>query len=165
MMRQAHYGILSAFLIAATLSTRPHAAGAEFRLLVTGSHLLAFAGDCLLIDAGGFEVWAELNGAVPQAYLLPAEAAACEIRNEDRDGVLTVRLEGEDETLAEASTRAGFGEVSVRSDGPWGPRSATVTVHPGFPIPGFPLPHGHGLSFPRSPIVPPLRGQTVPPLR
>jgi hypothetical protein len=135
-----------------------------FRLVVTGGSFVDFEGDCRLVDERGFEAIARLAGGLPQAYAISAEAVACDLRKEDHNGSLTARLERNGKLVARASTRASFAEVSVRSEGPWGPARATVKVPP------FLLRHGTPLRRPglpplNAPVVPPLSGQTVPPLR
>ena len=164
MIRQSRYRILS-IVILALLPLRPLAAAEGYRLVVSGSPHLPFTADCRLVDARGFESWANLRDLVPQTYLLPAAAVACEIRKEGWDGLLRVRLENSAGSVAEAATHARFGEVAVRGEGPWGPRQATVTVEPLLRGPDIPSPHRPALRAPSIPIVPPLKGQTVPPLR
>jgi hypothetical protein len=164
MIGQHPYRYLIVPALAAAIPLRPVAAAEGFQLMVTGTANLAFTASCNIIDERGHEHWAgNLDGAVPQAFVLLGVAVACEVRKEDRRGLLWVRLDNQLGTVAEAGTSARFGEVAVRSQGPWGPRQATVTtepLHPGFPQPNLP-----GLGAPSPPIVPPLKGQTVPPLR
>jgi hypothetical protein len=158
---------LGALLVCAcawTCLAPAEAAADRFRLVVSGGTFVDFEGDCRLVDDRGFEVWARLAGGVPQTYAISAEAVACEIEKSDLGGTLTVRLEQNGRTVARASTRASLGEVSVRSAGPWGPARATVKVVPIF---GHRIPPSRqpGLPSLNPPIVPPLSGQSVPPLR
>ena len=150
----------------AAASPTSAAAEKDFRLLVTGSTFVDFAGDCRLVDRRGFEAWTRIVGSVPQAFAIYAEAVSCEIRNSDVTGTLTARLEKDGAVIARASTRASLGEVTVRSEGPWGGARATVNVVPIFPHHHLPRPqHQPGLMPLNPPIVPPMRGQSVPPLR
>jgi hypothetical protein len=150
----------------AALLMRPDAAEAlEFRLSVEGSAFVTFDGDCKLIDGRGSEHTALLTGMVPQAYAIQAEAVACAFRKNDVNGELTVNLLRDGALLAHASTRTSFGEVAVRSQGPWGAERATVTLVPIIPFHRFPPSQRSVLPPLGVPIVPPLRGQVVPPLR
>jgi hypothetical protein len=151
--------------IAAGLFYRAEAAADPFQLIISGSTFVDFEGDCRLVDARGFEVVARLLGAVPQAYAIEAEAVACELRKTDLSGTLTVRLESDGLLVARASTRSSLGEVAVRSAGPWGPPRATVKVVPIFPRHRIAPSRQPGLPALPPPIVPPLSGQSVPPLR
>ncbi len=155
--------ILACALQAGLWLAPAEAAADRFRLVVSGSTFVDFEGDCGLVDQRGFESRARLIGSVPQSYAITAEAVVCEIRNADRSGRLTVRLEQNGVVLARGSTRASLGEVEVRSAGAWGPARATVKVLPLLPR-GVRPRQQFGL-LPNSPIVPPLSGQIVPPLR
>ena len=160
-------GIGCAFACAMIAAAFPAFGAGEkkFRLLVTGSTFVSFEGDCRLVDARGFEAWTKIVGSVPQAYGIYAEAVSCEIRNSDVSGVITARLERDGKMIARASTRASLGEVEVRSDGPWGGARATVEVIPILPHHRLPPSRRPGLMPSQPTIVPPLRGQSVPPLR
>ena len=141
------------------------AAIGPFRLSVTGSTFVDFEGHCRLVDQRGFEVSARLIGSVPQSYAISAEAVACEVRNTDLNGTLTVQLERNGVLVARASTRATFGEVEVRSAGPWGAARAAVKIVPILPGRRMPQMRQPGLPPLSLPIVPPFSGQIVPPLR
>lgn len=150
--------VLAAFLLA------PAEAFADrFRLIITGGTFVDFTGDCRLVDQRGFEAWARLVGHVPQTYAVIAEAVACEVRNTDLSGTLTVRLERNGALVARASTRASLGKIEVRSVGPWGPARATVKVIPLALRRSMPSSRQPGLLHLNPPIVPPLSGQSVPP--
>jgi hypothetical protein len=154
-------------LACAGLAAGPVLAASEtkFRLVVTGSTFVNFEGDCTLVDRRGFEVPSRIIGSVPQAYGIYAEAVSCEIRNSDVTGSLSARLERDGKVIARASTEASLGEVTVRSEGPWGGASASVEVIPLLPHHRLAPSRPSGVMPIHPPIVPPLRGQSVPPLR
>ena len=135
----------------------------KFWLRITGSNFVHFEGECQLVDPRGFAMPTRLIGSVPQAFAIAAEAVACKIQNSGVDGTLVVELGQNDALIARGRTASSFGEIKVRSDGPWGNAGATVNV---IPL----VPHGHNLPPSTQqpglppPIVPPLSGQTVPPL-
>ena len=143
--------------------SRAEADEAKFWLRVTGSTFVNFAGNCDLVDQRGFATTTRLIGSVPQSYAISAEAVNCQIQNSGVDGTLIAELGAKNAVIARASTAASFGEVLVRSDGPWGNARAAVNVIPLEPrFHHFPSMQGSGLP---PPLVPPLSGQTVPPLR
>ncbi len=149
-------------VLAASWLAPAGAAAERFRLIVTGSTFVDFEGECRLVDARGFEAPSRLIGSVPQAYAISAEAVDCELRKVDRSGTLTVRLKQDGTEIARGSTRSSHGQVDVRSVGPWGPARASVKVVPLLPNHALPPSRRPGLR-PNPPIVPPLRGQSVPP--
>ena len=141
--------------------SRAEADEATFWLRLTGSTFVNFAGNCVLVDQRGFATTTRLIGSVPQNYAISAEAVDCQIQNSGADGTLAAELGTRNSLIARASTAASFGEVLVRSSGPWGNARAAVNVIPVNPLQHqFPSMQGPGLP---SPIVPPLSGQTVPP--
>lgn len=154
--------LLACAVLAAPWLAPAEAAAERFRLIVTGSSFVDFEGECRLVDARGFEAPSRLIGSVPQAYAITAEAVDCELRKVDLSGTLTVRLKQDGTEIARASTGAARGQLDVRSAGPWGPARATVKVVPLLPKHAHPPSRRPPLS-PNPPIVPPLRGQSVPP--
>jgi hypothetical protein len=157
--------LLAGAVIAILCGTAAAAEADQFRLTVSGGTFVDFEGDCRLVDESGFEALASLAGSVPQSYAIFAEAVACKLRKSDRGGTFTVTLHEQGKLIARASTRAALGIISVRSAGPWGPSRATVSVPPVFQSQLPMLPRSPGLRPLNPPIVPPLRGQSVPPLR
>lgn len=143
--------------------SRAEADDPKFWLRLTGSTFVNFAGDCDLVDQRGFETTTRVIGSIPQSYAIDAEAVNCHIQNSGVDGTLMAELGTKKAVIARASTGASFGEVLVRSDGPWGNARAAVNVIPLEPqFHHFPFRQGSGLP---PPLVPPLSGQTVPPFR
>jgi hypothetical protein len=157
---------LLACAVVAILWAAPAAAHADrFKLTISGGTFVDFEGECRLVDRSGFEASASLAGSVPQSYAVFAEAVACKLQKSDLSGAITVTLHEDGKLIARASTRAALGIVSVRSAGPWGPARATISVPPVFQSQLPMLPRAPGLRPLNPPIVPPLRGQSVPPLR
>jgi hypothetical protein len=130
---------------------------------MTGSTFVNFVGNCDLVDQRGFTTTTRVIGSVPQTYAISAETVNCQIQNSGVDGTLIAELGARDAVIARARTGASFGEVLVRSNGPWGNARAAVNVIPlGPQFHNFPSTGGSGLP---PPLVPPLSGQTVPPFR
>ena len=149
-------------LFAVLLPARAEADEAKFWLRITGSIFVNFEGDCQLVDQRGFATTTRIIGSVPQTFAITAEAVDCQIQNSGVDGTLIAELGQNKVLVARASTGSSFGEVKVRSEGPWGDARATVSV-PIVPNHRHFLPSMEQPGLP-SPIVPPLSGQSVPPL-
>ncbi len=137
---------------------------ARFRLQVSGTPAMAFAGACDLVGADGRSRRRTFAGLVPDRFDFAASAVRCRIRKRDARGRLRVELTRDGGLIARAETRAAFNHVRVQSAGPWGAaagvRGATairrLTVSP----------EARGRIVPplTGRIVPPLTGRTTPPL-
>ena len=120
----------------------------RFRLSVSGSPAMEFAGECDLVDAGGRSRRRDFAGLVPGRFDFTASAISRLVR----------RL------IARAETAAAFNHVRVRSVGPWGAaagRRGHVRLRQ-FKI----APEARGRIVPplTGPMVPPLSGARPPPL-
>ena len=136
----------------------------RFRLSVSGSPAMKFAGECDLVDAGGRFRRRDFAGLVPARFDFTASAISCLVRKRDFRGRLRVALRRERALIARAETAAAFNHVRVRSVGPWGAaggRRGQVRLRR-FEI----APEARGRIVPplTGRIVPPLTGPMVPPL-
>jgi hypothetical protein len=122
--------LLWLLLVSLLALSRAEADEAKFWLRLTGSTFVNFAGNCDLVDQRGFATTTRLIGSVPQSYAISAEAVNCQIQNSGVDGTLIAELGATNAVIARASTAASFGEVLVRSDGPWGNARAAVNAYP-----------------------------------
>ena len=129
---------------------------AVFRLVLTGSTALRYAGRCSLIGADGRSRRRKFGGLVRTEIEFLATAILCRVHKQDSRGRLRATLRRAGVLIAEAETTAPFNHVLVRSAGPWGvakgARGAVLTRRSSV-VPG-----------PRDPILPPLTGLIVPPL-
>jgi hypothetical protein len=129
---------------------------AVFRLFLTGSAALKYAGHCNLIGADGRSRRRKIAGLVRTEIEFLATAILCRVHKQDSRGRLRATLRRAGVLIAEAETAAPFNHVLVRSAGPWGVakgvRGAVLTRRPSV-VPG-----------PSDPILPPLTGPIVPPL-
>ncbi len=129
----------------------------SFRLALSGSPALRYAGECDRIGADGRSRRRKLAGLVPTAIEFRATALRCRIRKQDFRGRLRAVLSRGGVTVATAETTAPFNHVEVRSAGPWGRaaglRGRGIVTHPLTIAPEA-----------RGRILPPLTGPIVPPL-
>ena len=129
---------------------------AVFRLALTGSTALKYAGRCRLIGADGQSRRRKIAGLVRAEIAFLATAILCRVHKQDSRGRLRATLRRAGVLIAEAETTAPFNHVLVRSAGPWGVakgvRGAVLTRRPSV-VPG-----------PSDPILPPLTGPIVPAL-
>ncbi len=132
-------------------------APANFRLALTGSVALSYAGACDLIDPDGRSRRRKLAGLVRTEFEFLASAILCRIHKQDSRGRLRATLRRAGVLIAEAETTAPFNHVYVRSIGPWGVakgvRGAVLARR-----------HSSAAPEPRHLILPPLTGTLVPPL-
>ncbi len=129
---------------------------AVFRLVLTGSTALRYAGRCNLIGADGRSRRRTFAGLLRAEIEFLATAIRCRIHKQDSRGRLRARLHRAGVRIAAAETAAPFNHVSVRSAGPWGVAKGTrgaVLIRRPRVVPG-----------PRDPILPPLTGAIIPPL-
>ena len=150
----------------APLPTPPATAelSAVFRLALTGSTALKYAGHCNLIGADGQSRRRKIAGLVRTEIEFLATAILCRVHKQDSRGRLRATLRRAGVLIAEAETTAPFNHVLVRSAGPWGVakgvRGAVLIRRPSVgPGPSDPI-----LPPLTGPIVPPLTGPIVPPL-
>ncbi len=129
---------------------------ARFRLQVSGTPALKFAGECSLVGADGRTRRRTFAGLVPGRFAFAASAVRCRVRKRDARGRLRVELTRDGGLIARAETRAAFNHVRVQSAGPWGAAAGvrgTIAIR----VPAV-SPAARGR------IVPPLTGRTTPPL-
>ena len=132
------------------------AGAARFRLQVSGTPAMKFAGECDLVEADGRSRRRRFAGLVPGRFEFAASALRCWVRKRDARGRLWVELTRDGGLIARAETRAAFNYVRVQSAGPWG---AAACVRGAVAIPKLTVsPEARGR------IVPPLSGTMVPPL-
>ena len=157
--------ILRSIALAASVAALAIAeARAEYRLDVSGSPLVEFRADCELVDDVGARYRSRLAGRTPQAYSITAAAVACDVRKFDSVGRLEVVLSSDGAFIAKSATQAPYGEVGVRSAGPWGRPRATIDLIRIVPVRRGMRPGGSVVVVPpfSGTIVPPMRGTTVP---
>ena len=132
------------------------AAAGAFRLALTGSTALRYAGTCSLIGTDGRSRRRKIAGLLRAEIEFLATAILCRVHKQDSRGRLRATLRRAGVLVAEAETTAPFNHVYVRSAGPWGVakgvRGAVLNRRPNV---------GPG---PRNPIVPPLTVPIIPPL-
>ncbi len=129
---------------------------ARFRLQVSGTPAMKFAGECDLVGADGRSRRRTFAGLVPGRFDFAASALRCRVRKRDAWGRLWVELTRDGGLIARAETRAAFNHVRVQSVGPWG---AAAGVRGHIRVRQFKIaPEARGR------IVPPLTGRTTPPL-
>ncbi len=151
---------------------RERGGAARFRLQVSGTPAMKFAGECDLVWADGRSRRRTFAGLVPGRFDFVASAVRCRVRKRDARGRLWVELTGDGGLIARADTRAAFNHVRVQSAGPWGAaagvrgaiRTRKLTVSP--EARGRIVPPLTGRIVPplTGPITPPLTGRTTPPL-
>ncbi len=129
---------------------------AVFRLALTGSTALRYAGNCSLIGPDGRSRRRKIAGLVRSEIEFRATAILCRVHKQDSRGRLRATLRRAGVLIAKAETTAPFNHVYVRSAGPWGVakgvRGAVLSRRRSV-VPG-----------PRDPVLPPLAGTMVPPL-
>ncbi len=143
-----------------------------FRLVVTGSTALKYAGHCDLIGADGRSRRRKIAGLVRNEIEFPATAILCRVGKQDFRGRLRVALRHAGRLVAKADTAAPFNHVVIRSAGPWGvadgSRGAVITRrskhrprprHRLLPPLTIPIIPAHTI-----PIVTALTGHMIPPL-
>ena len=101
----------------------------ELRLLIDGSPVVAFSGECRLINAAGAEGVARFSGIDPESYRLHGVAASCSLHMTDRRGRVSGVLLDSGEPVAEGKVGVPFHRFTLRSAGPWGSAAAT-TAYP-----------------------------------
>jgi hypothetical protein len=137
---------------------------ARFRLQVSGTPAMKFAGECDLVGADGRSRRRTFAGLVPGRFDFAASALRCRVRKRDARGRLWVELTRDGRLIARAETRAAFNHVRVQSAGPWGAaagvRGAIAIRKP------IVAPEARGRIVPplTGPITPPLTGPITPPL-
>jgi hypothetical protein len=127
-----------------------------FRLALTGSTTLRYAGQCSLIGSDGQSRRRKIAGLVRTEIEFLAVAVLCRVHKQDSRGRLRATLRHAGVLIAEAETTAPFNHVYVRSAGPWGVAKGvrgTIPTRRHSVAPGQ-----------RDPILPPLAGTIVPPL-
>jgi hypothetical protein len=129
---------------------------ARFRLSLTGSVALSYAGTCDLIDPDGRSRRRKLSGLVRTEIEFLANAILCRIHKQDSRGRLRATLRRAGVLIAEAETTAPFNHVYVRSIGPWGVAKGLRGT--------IPVRRRTAAPEPRHLILPPLTGTLVPPL-
>ncbi|MCH8154775.1 MAG: hypothetical protein IH786_05855 [Proteobacteria bacterium] len=138
---------------------------ARFRLQVSGTPAMKFAGECDLVGADGRSRRRTFAGLVPGRFDFSASALRCRVRKRDARGRLRVELTRDGGLIARAETRAAFNHVRVQSAGPWG---AAAGVRGQVRVRQIEIaPEARGRIVPplTGRIVPPLTGRIVPPLR
>lgn len=137
---------------------------ARFRLQVSGTPAMKFAGGCDLVGADGRLRRRTFAGLVPGRFDFAASAVRCRVRKRDARGRLRVELTRDGGSIARAETRAAFNHVRVQSAGPWG-AAAGVRGAIAIRMPAV-SPAARGRIVPplTGRIVPPLTGRIVPPL-
>ncbi len=136
----------------------------RFRLRVSGTPAMKFAGECDLVGADGRSRRRTFEGLVPGRFDFAASALRCWVRKRDARGRLWVELTRDGGLIARAETRAAFNHVRVQSAGPWG---AAAGVRGHVRVRQFEIaPEARGRIVPplAGRIVPPLTGRTTPPL-
>lgn len=129
---------------------------ARFRLQVSGTPAMKFAGACDLVGADGRSRRRTFAGLVPGRFDFAASALRCRVRKRDAHGRLRVELTRDGGFIARAETRAAFNHLRVQSAGPWG---AAAGVRGAIPTPKLIVsPEARGR------IVPPLTGPMTAPL-
>jgi len=135
-----------------------------FRLVLTGSTALKYAGHCDLFGKDGRSRRRKIAGLLRAEIEFPATAIFCRVGKQDFRGRLRVSLRRAGALVAEVETSAPFNHVTIRSAGPWGVaeglRGAVLTRRPRVP----PRPHPPIPPRPHPPIAPPRTGTMVPPL-
>jgi len=91
---------------------------------ISGSPGLSYVGDCVFVDKSGDRNRYDFKGLVPRRFKLTADALTCIVQKWDSHGRLKVGLFKGSNVLVRVETSAPFNYVRVRSDGPWGERSA-----------------------------------------
>jgi len=137
---------------------------ARFRLQVSGTPAMKFAGECNLVGADGRSRRRTFAGLVPSRLDFAASALRCWVRKRDARGRLWVELIRDGSLIARAETRAAFNHVRVQSAGPWG---AAAGVRGQVRVRQIEIaPEARGRIVPplTGRIVPPLTGRIVPPL-
>ncbi len=137
---------------------------ARFRLQVSGTPAMKFAGACDLFGADGRSRRRTFAGLVPGRFDFAASALRCRVRKRDARGRLRVELTRDGGSIARAETRAAFNHVRVQSAGPWG---AAAGVRGHLRVRQFEIaPEARGRIVPplTGRITPPLSGTIVPPL-
>jgi hypothetical protein len=139
-------------------AVRPAAAAPAvvFRLVLTGTMVLEYAGHCDLIGVDGVSRRRTFAGLIPAEIEFAAAAIRCRVRKQDFRGRLGAALRRAGALIAEAETSAPFNHVVVRSAGPWGVaagRRGVVRIR-------WPS----ATQAPRDRMIPPLTGPMVPPL-
>ena len=129
---------------------------ARFRLQVSGTPAMKFAGECDLVGADGRPRRRAFAGLVPGRFDFAASALRCRVRKRDARGRLWVELTRDGGLIARAETRAAFNHVRVQSAGPWGAAAGVRGAIPTRRLTVSPEARGR--------IVPPLTGRIVPPL-
>lgn len=135
-----------------------------FRLALTGSPALRYAGRCSLIGADGQSRRRKIAGLVRTEIEFLATAILCRVHKQDSRGRLRATLRRAGVVIAEAETTAPFNQVYVRSAGPWGVakgvRGAIVIPRPSVSARSrdYIVPSLTGT------LVPPLTGTLIPPL-
>ena len=144
---------------------------ARFRLQVSGTPAMKFAGGCDLVGADGRLRRRTFAGLVPGRFDFAASAVRCRVRKRDARGRLRVELTRDGGLyqrplvlIARAETRAAFNHVRVQSAGPWG-AAAGVRGAIAIRMPAV-SPAARGRIVPplTGRIIPPLTGRIVPPL-
>jgi hypothetical protein len=149
---------------AVPIPQRDDAGAPRFRLQVSGTPAVRFAGTCDLVDGDGRSRRRTFSGLVPRGFEFTASAILCRVRKLDFHGRLRVALTRDGGLIARAGTRAPYRHVRVRSAGPWGAaaglRGAIPTLK--FTVP----PEARGRMVPplTGTIIPPLTGTIIPPL-
>ncbi len=139
-------------------------AAARFRLQVSGTPAMKFAGACDLVGVDGRSRRRTFAGLVPGRFDFAASALRCRVRKRDARGRLRVELTRDGGSIARAETRAAFNHVRVQSAGPWG---AAAGVRGHLRVRRFEIvPEARGRIVPplSGTIVPPLTGPMIPPL-
>ena len=135
-----------------------------FRLVLTGSTALKYAGHCDLFGTDGRSRRRKIAGLLRTAIEFPATAILCRVGKQDFRGRLRVSLRRAGALVAEAETSAPFNHVTVRSAGPWGVaqglRGAVLTRRRNL----APRPRDRIPPPLIGPMVPPLTGPMIPPL-
>lgn len=114
-------GPIARTILAAALLTMVSAAAEarEFLLTVEGAPLRRFYMSCRMVDDGDVQ-HVERKALTPQRYAMTTDAVSCAVSMTDARGRLSVRLDADGRTIAQASINALYGRVRVFSAGPWG---------------------------------------------